>query len=106
VLSVDTNSETGEERFYIWFRLKDGPDLPLRHLGHFGLRDEDAGRFVAELAAFLGVPIVKVAPAGPKDPFVAQLTELLGDLARSLRLPLKTAKPVGSVGKHLDLEGW
>jgi hypothetical protein len=52
------------------------------------------------------VPIVKVAPAGPKDPFAAELTELLGDLARSLRLPLKTAKPVGSVGTHLDLEGW
>ena len=106
VLSIDANSETAEDRFYIWFRLKDGPDLPLRHLGHFGLRDENAGHFVAELAGFLGVPIVKVAPAGSKDPFVAELTELLGDLARFLRLPLKTTKPVGSVGKSLDLEGW
>ena len=106
VLSIETNSETGEDRFYIWLRLKDGPDLPLRHLGHFGLRDENAGRFVAELAGFLGVPIVKVAPAGSKDPFVAELTELLGDLARFLRLPLKTAKSVGFVGKDLDLEDW
>jgi hypothetical protein len=106
VLSLDTDGETGEDRFYIWFRLKDGPDLPLRHLGHSGLRDENAGHFVAELAGFLGVPIVKVAPAGSKDPFVAVLTELLGDLARLLRLPLKTAKPVGLVGKHLDLGGW
>ena len=106
VLSIDTNRETGEDRFYIWFRLKDGPDFPLRHLGHFGLRDENAGHFVAELAGFLGVPIVKVAPAGSKDPFLAELTELLGDLARFLRLPLKTAMPVGSVGKYLDLEDW
>jgi hypothetical protein len=106
VLRIHTNSETGEDRFYIWFRLKDGPDFPLRHLGHFGLRDEYAGHFVAELAGFLGVPIVKVAPAWLKDPFVAQLTELLGDLARLVRPPLKTAKPVGSVGKDLDLEDW
>jgi hypothetical protein len=104
VLSIDTNSETGEDRFYIWFRLKDGRDLPLRHLGHYGLRDENAGCFVAELAGFLGVPIVKVAPAGLKDPFVAELTELLGDLACVLRRPLKTAKPVGLLGKYLDLE--
>jgi hypothetical protein len=106
VLSIDTNSETGEDRFYIWFRLKVGRDLPLRHLGHYGLKDENAGRFVAELAGFLGVPIVKVAPAGLKDPFIAELTELLGDLACLVRLPLKTAKPVGSLGKYLDLEGW
>jgi hypothetical protein len=106
VLSLDTDGETGEDLFYIWFRLKDGPDLPLRHLGHFGLRDENAGHFVAELAGFLGVPIVKVAPAGSKDPFVAELTELLGDLARLLRLRLQTAKPVGFVGKHLDLGDW
>ena len=100
------HSETGEDRFYIWFRLKDGPDLRLRHLGHFGLRDENAGHFVAELAGFLGVPIVKDAPGGYKDPFVAELTELFGDLARLLRLPFKTAKPVGSTGKYLDLEDW
>jgi hypothetical protein len=106
VLSIETNSETGEDRFYIWFRLKDGPDLPLRHLGHFGLGDENAGHFVAELAGLLGVPIVKVAPAGLKDPFVAELTELLRDLARFLRLPLKTANPVGSAGTYLDLEDW
>jgi hypothetical protein len=106
VLSIDTNQETGEDRFYIWFRIKDGPDLRLRHLGHFGLEDENAGHFVAELAGFLGVPIVRVAPAGLKDPFVAELTELLGDLVRFLRLPLKTAKPGGSVGKYLDLEDW
>jgi hypothetical protein len=106
VLSIETNSEAAEDRFYIWLRLKDGPDLPLRHLGHFGLRDENAGRFVAELAGFLGVPIVKVAPAGSKDPFVAELNELLGDLACFPRLPLKTAKSVGFVGKDLDLEGW
>jgi hypothetical protein len=106
VLSLDTDGETGEDLFYIWFRLKDGPDLPLRHLGHFRLRDENAWHFVAELAGFLRVPIVKVAPAGSKDPFVAELTELLGELARFLRLPLKTAKPVGFVGKYLDLEVW
>jgi hypothetical protein len=56
-----------------------------------------------ELAGFLGVSIVKDAPAGSKDPFVA---ELFGDRARFLRLPLKTAKPVGSVGRCLDLEDW
>jgi hypothetical protein len=106
VLSIESNSEAGEDRFYVWFRLKDGPDLPLRHLGHFGLRDENAGRFVSELAGFLGVPIVKVAPSGSKDPFVSELTELLGDLARFLRLPLKTAKPSGFAGKDLDLEDW
>ena len=106
VLSIETDSETGENRFYIWFRLKDGPDVPLRHLGQFGLTDENAGRFVAELAGFLVVPIVKVAPSGFKDPFVAELTELLGDLARFLCLPLKMAKPVGSIGKCLDLEDW
>src|SRR5262249_37528603 len=106
LLSTDTSRETGESRFYIWFRLKDGPDLSLRHLGHFGFRDENAGHFVAELACFLGVPIVKVAPAGLKDPFVAELTELLCDLARFLRLPLVTAKPVASVGRYLDPDDW
>jgi hypothetical protein len=59
-----------------------------------------------ELAGFLGVSIVKDAPAGSKDPFVAEVTELFCDRARFLRLPLKTAKPVGSVGRCLDLEDW
>jgi hypothetical protein len=104
VMSIDPNSETGEDRFYIGFRLKDGPDLPLRHLGHFGLRDEDAAHFVTELAGFLAVPIVKVAPTGLNDPFVAEVIELLGDLARFLRLPLKTGKAARFVGKYVDLE--
>jgi hypothetical protein len=106
VLSFARNSESDEDRFYLWFRHKDGPDLPLRHLGHFGLNDESARRFVAELAGFLGVPIVKVPFDGTKDPFVAELTELLGDLARFLGFSLKTARPVGACGKSFDVEDW
>jgi hypothetical protein len=106
VLSIERNSEEGEDRFYLWFRLKDGPDLPLRHLGHFGFKDENTGRFVAELAGFLGVPIVKVPPDGTRDPFIAELTELLGDLARFLHLPLRTARPAGAYGKSFDVEDW
>jgi hypothetical protein len=72
--------------------------------GHFAVKNEYAGRFVTELASFLGVPIVKVAPPRAEDPFVADLTEFLGDIARLLRLPIAASKPKASYGNCLDFE--
>jgi hypothetical protein len=111
-LVIGHDAEEGDW-YTIHFRLKNGPDLPLRHMGRFALKDENAGRFVAELAGFLGVPVVKAARGGPKDPFAADLVELLADLAvllatlgRFLGVPPVKATPVKSKAPVADFEGW
>jgi hypothetical protein len=90
----------------IHFPLKDRTDVALPHLGRYAFKNEGDAQFVAELAGFLGVPVVKAAPGGFQDPFLADLARLGSDIARLLHLPGAKTTPGGSMKPFADFDDW
>jgi hypothetical protein len=66
-LDLEEDNEGGTW-YNLRFRLKDGRDLSAPHFTRLSVGGKNVGRFVAELTAFLDVPVMKAAPAGFKGP--------------------------------------